>query len=113
MTKFYTSKSQFNTHRFEIVEKIPNNYQIWCIGDNMGSPELLPLAIVNKECQIDPATLKTVKMEKAEVSFLNLVAIRYGLTNLKRAKAYTNKKNGKPQVKELAKQAAAIFEKYM
>lgn len=29
---------------FEIVEKIPENYFIWNIGENMGTDEYIPLA---------------------------------------------------------------------
>lgn len=31
------STSLWNTHTFEIVEKIPGNYIVWNIGENMGT----------------------------------------------------------------------------
>lgn len=31
------STSLWNTHTFEIVEKIPGNYLVWNIGENMGN----------------------------------------------------------------------------
>lgn len=36
MKKFIESKTMFNTHRFEVVEKIPSGFFVWNIGDNMG-----------------------------------------------------------------------------
>ena len=38
------SESPFNTHTFEIVEKIPAGFYVWNIGKNMGSDEYIPLA---------------------------------------------------------------------
>lgn len=37
------STSLWNTHTFEIVEKIPGNYLVWNIGENMGTDLYIPI----------------------------------------------------------------------
>lgn len=115
MKKYYISKTIHNTHRFEIVEKIPSGYQVWCIGDNMQNPEMLPLTRIKAgtKYDIDPDTLKTVKMEASEVKILHFVAMRYGLHDLEHVENYLKRKKCKEEVKAIAEKAAAIFRKYM
>ena len=37
------STSLWNTDVFEIVEKIPSNYLVWNIGENMGTDLYIPI----------------------------------------------------------------------
>ena len=59
---------------FEIVEKIPENYSVWNIGENM-IDGYIPLCKNaqpgNKECfEIDLTSLKAIKLPDDEISKL-------------------------------------------
>ena len=42
--KIYTESTLNNRNDiFEIVEKIPSNYFVWNIGENMGTDEYIPI----------------------------------------------------------------------
>lgn len=64
---------------FEIVEKIPANYFVWNIGENMGTDEYIPLAEdlhpENKDCyEINRSTLKAIKLSVEEVRLMRRAA---------------------------------------
>ena len=86
------STSLWNTSVFEIVEKIPSNYLVWNIGENMGTDCYIPICQMlhpeNKEDfsinVITPEEFK--KLQKAA---------SYGVSNLKAAeKALKSKRRG-------------------
>lgn len=79
--KYLINFSLFNTHRFEIVEKIPKTYEVWNIGKNMISPEYIPFAREIGNYCIDGDTLKTIKLPKEDVQILRKAAT-WGTTNL-------------------------------
>lgn len=79
--KIYSDRMPFcgGTDVFEIVEKIPANYFVWNIGENMGADEYIPLAEVlhseNKDCyEINRSTLKAIKLSVEEVRLLRRAA---------------------------------------
>ena len=37
------SENDYRTDVFEIVEKIPENYVVWNIGENMGTDKYIPI----------------------------------------------------------------------
>ena len=84
---------------FEIVDKIPARFFIWNIGENMGTHEYIPvcedLHPGNKDCyEINPATLKAVKVTPEEWKKLNKAA-SWGVGNLLQAeKAIKSKRKG-------------------
>lgn len=83
------STSLWNTHIFEIVEKIPSNYLVWNIGENMGTDCYIPICQMlhpeNKEdFSINQDTLKAVKVTPEEFKKLQKAA-SYGVSNLKAA----------------------------
>lgn len=98
---------------FEVVENIPEDYEVWNIGDNMNDG-YLPLAKV-KDYGIDPSTLKAIKIDSSEELKLLREAANYGVHNLKSAKRAVNLKNPKSSItrrkKELAEKTIAIFER--
>lgn len=79
--KIYKSRMPFceGTDVFEIVEKIPANYFVWNIGENMGTDEYIPLAEDlrpgNKDCyEINRSTLKAIKLSVEDVRLLRRAA---------------------------------------
>ena len=84
---------------FEIVEKIPDGFFVWNIGDNMGTHEYIPVCEDlhpedKDDCSINQATLKAVKVSPEEWEKLDKAA-NWGVGNLKQAeKALKSKRRG-------------------
>lgn len=101
---------------FAIVEKIPVDFFIWNIGENMGTHEYIPVCeyLYQEEkdnFEINPATLKAVKVTPDEWKKLSKAA-SWGITNLKQAeKALKSKRNGytSDKKREAAKMTIDIF----
>lgn len=95
--KIYSTSSLCEkTDVFEIVEKIPANFFVWNIGENMGTHEYIPFCEEkNKDSfEINTTTLKAVKVTPDEWKKLNKSA-SYGVGNLKQAeKALKSKRRG-------------------
>lgn len=93
------SKSFGRIDVFEIVGKIPTNFFIWNIGENMGTHDYIPLCeYLHPEdagdCSINVATLKAIKVTPDEWEALNKAAA-WGVGNLKQAeKALKSKRRG-------------------
>ena len=94
-----TSETIWNTHKFQIVEKIPEGFFVWNIGENMGSDEWIPLAQDLKpgdkeNFDINPQTLKAIRLNPEDVQALRKAA-HVGVNNLKSAvKALKSKRRG-------------------
>ena len=84
---------------FEIVEKIPSNYFIWNIGENMGTDEYIPicedLQPEDKDnYEINQNTVKAIKLRIEEVKALREAA-HVGINSKKTAeKALKSKRTG-------------------
>ena len=84
---------------FEIVEKVPANFFVWNIGDNMGTHEYIPVCEDlhpedKDDYSINQATLKAVKVSPEEWEKLDKAA-NWGVGNLKQAeKALKSKRRG-------------------
>lgn len=84
---------------FEIVDKIPESFFIWNIGENMGTNEYIPLAQDLKpgdkeNFEINPYTLKAIRLNPEEVQILRKAA-GVGVNSLKTAeKALRSKRRG-------------------
>lgn len=99
--KIYNSNPSLHsrTDVFEIVEKIPEGFFIWNIGENMGSHEYIPVCQDlhpgdkdNHEININ--TLKAVKVDPEEWEKLEK-AVNSGVGNLQEAeKALKSKRKG-------------------
>ena len=64
---------------FEIVEKIPSDYFVWNIGENMGTDEYIPICEdlhpEDKDSyDINASTLKAIKLSREEVETLREAA---------------------------------------
>ena len=95
MKKFYIGGT-YRANKFEIVDRIPKGYDVWCIGENMKSNIYVPLCQGKPNGhEIIPETLKAIAMKPEEVKIVMKAATR-GL----RART------------ELAKQAREILKKY-
>ena len=98
--KIYT-KSDLNGRNdiFEIVEKIPNNYFVWNIGENMGTDEYIPICEdlhpEDKDSyEINTRTLKAIRLSREEVETLREAA-HVGIVSKKTAeKALKSKRRG-------------------
>lgn len=94
-----TSETLWNTDIYKIVEKIPFNFYVWNIGENMGSDEYIPLCQdlypgIKDNYSINPDTLRAIKLPKEEVKLLREAA-GWGIGNLKQAeKALKSKRRG-------------------
>jgi hypothetical protein len=74
-----TSENIFGSHKFKIVKKIPSNYFVWNIGENMESDIYIPICQDlhpgNKDdYQINTETLKAIKLTAEEVKALRSAA---------------------------------------
>ena len=84
---------------FEIVEKIPSNYFIWNIGENMGTDEYIPICEDlhpedKDNYDINTSTLKAIKLSIEEVKALREAA-HVGINSKKTAeKALKSKRTG-------------------
>lgn len=87
------------TDVFEITEKVPTGFFVWNIGENMGTHEYIPVCQYMKpgdkeSFEIDPDTLKAVKVTPEEWEKLNKAAA-WGVGNLLQAeKALKSKRRG-------------------
>lgn len=101
---------------FEIVEKIPSNYFIWNIGENMGTDEYIPicedLQPEDKDSyDINASTLKAIKLSREEVETLREAA-HIGIVSKKTAeKALKSKRRGywSDRKREQAEKTIDIF----
>lgn len=115
---FTTSNLCARQDVFEIVDKIPGNFYIWNIGENMGSDEWIPLAQDLKpgdkeNFEINPYTLKAIRLNPEEVQALRQAA-HVGVNNLKSAeKALKSKRRGywSDRKRKAAKMSIDIFRK--
>lgn len=115
--RIYT-KSNLNDRNdiFEIVEKIPNNYYVWNIGENMGTDEYIPICEdlhpEDKEnFEIDTTSLKAIKLPINEVKALREAA-HCGVNSKKTAeKALKSKRRGywSDRKREQAEKTIDIF----
>lgn len=106
-------KMTFNEREYELTEKIGKTYYVWNIGKNMGNDEYLPLCELVSKYEINPDTLKAIKLNKEEVQLLRSAA-GWGISSLKEAqKALRSKRSGyiSNKKREHAKLTIEIFER--
>lgn len=109
-----TAYHNIEDYSFEIVEKIPEGYEVWSIGRHMQSDELMPLCqVFAGTYNINPDTLKAIKMLPAEAAVIKKIVGRYELGSVKACRKYLKRKSGKAMKKNAAQTALEIFEKYM
>ena len=112
------STSLWNTSVFEIVEKIPSNYLVWNIGENMGTDLYIPICQMlrpgdKEDFSINPDTLKAVKVAPEEFKKLQKAASNR-VSNLKTAEiALKSKRRGymSDRKRALATLTIDIFER--
>ena len=121
--KIYT-ESNLCEHKdiFEIVEKIPKNFFVWNIGENMGTAEYIPLATQQypnadkddcKYYEINRKLLFAIKLPVEEVKLLREAA-HNGITSKAEAeKALKSKRKGywSDRKREWAEKTIDIFRK--
>ena len=103
---------------FEIVEKIPNNYFVWNIGENMGTDEYIPICEDlhpedKDNYEINPNTVKAIKLSVEEVKALRKAA-HVGINSKKTAeKALNSKRHGywSDRKREQAEKTIDIFKR--
>lgn len=98
--KIYT-KSNLNDRGdiFEVVEKIPEGFFVWNIGENMGTDEYIPICEDlhpedKDNYEIKTSTLKAIKLSREDVEALREAA-HVGINSKKTAeKALKSKRRG-------------------
>ncbi len=117
--KIYTESTLNNRNDiFEIVEKIPRNYFVWNIGENMGTDEYIPICEDlhpedKDNYDINTSTLKAIKLSREDVETLREAA-HIGIVSKKTAeKALKSKRRGywSDKKREQAKKTIDIFNK--
>ena len=117
--KIYTESTLNNRNDiFEIVEKIPINYFVWNIGENMGTDEYIPICEDlhpedKDNYDINTCTLKAIKLSREEVETLREAA-HVGIVSKKTAeKALKSKRRGywSDKKREQAEKTIDIFNK--
>ena len=102
----------------EIVEKIPNNYFVWNIGENMGTDEYIPICEDlhpedKDNYEINTRTLKAIRLSLEDVEALREAA-HAGIVSKKTAeKALKSKRRGywNDRKREQAAKTIDIFNK--
>ena len=103
---------------FEIVEKIPSNYFVWNIGENIGTDEYIPICEDlhpddKDNYEINPSTVKAIKLSVEEVKALRKAA-HVGIVSKKIAeKALKSKRKGywSDRKREQAEKTIDIFKR--
>lgn len=107
------SENDYRTDVFEIVEKIPENYVVWNIGENMGTDKYIPICQLKTKYDVDLFSLKAVPVTSEEYKRLQ-DASSWGVSSLKNAeKALKSKRRGYISDKKrvLAASVIEIFRK--
>lgn len=107
------SENDYRTDVFEIVEKIPENYVVWNIGENMGTDKYIPICQLKTKYDVDLFSLKAVPVTSEEYKRLQ-DASSWGVSSLENAeKALKSKRRGYISDKKrvLAASATEIFRK--
>ena len=103
---------------FEIVEKIPDGFFVWNIGDNMGLDEYIPICEDlhpedKDNYEIKTSTLKAIRLSREEVETLREAA-HVGIVSKKTAeKALKSKRLGywSDRKREQAEKTIDIFKR--
>lgn len=106
----------FNEDVFQIVERIPERFFVWNIGENMKSTEWIPLCEAlhpgdKDDYSINPDTLKAINLPENEVKLLRDAA-NFGINSLATAeKALKSRRRGymSDRKREQAKKVIDIF----
>lgn len=98
---------------YEIVSKIPQNYDVWNIGGINKYPDYLPLCVVFPGTYtVLTGSLLAIRMPEEDQKILHDCAMRTGASNLAKCKRLLNRKNIKQRTRNLAAAALPLFEKY-
>ena len=117
--KIYTESNLIDRNDiFEIVEKIPSNYFVWNIGENMGTDEYIPICEDlhpedKDNYEIKTSTLKAIRLSREEVETLREAA-HVGIVSKKTAeKALKSKRRGywSDRKREQAEKTIDIFKR--
>lgn len=107
------SENDYRTDVFEIVEKIPENYVVWNIGENMGTDKYIPICQLKTKYDVDLFSLKAVPVTSEEYKKLQN-ASSWGVSSLENAeKALKSKRRGyiSDKKRALAASVVEIFRK--
>lgn len=107
-----TLYGDYNTHHFQIVEKVPSNFFVWNIGKNMATEDYIPMCVIKPSdddiLEINPDRLYAIRLPRNEVLLLREAGHR-GVENLAAAeKALAGSDERK---KEIARKTIDIFRK--
>ena len=98
---------------YQIVNKIPDGFDVWNVNGIEGHPDYLPLCICYEgtySVVIDQ--LLAIRMPKADQKILHDCSMITGAGNLVDVRRLLKRKNLKERTRKLAEQALPLFEKY-
>ena len=119
MEKTITTKDTFGKSRsYEVVEKIPDGFFVWNIGDNMGLDEYIPICEdlhpeYKDNYEINTSTMKAIRLSREDVEAL-MEAAHVGINSKKTAeKALKSKRRGywSDRKREQAEKTIDIFKR--
>ena len=119
MKKTITTKDTLGKiQTYEVVEKIPEGFFVWNIGENMGDDEYIPICEdlhpEDKEnYEINTSTLKAIKLSREEVETLREAAHVGIVSKTTAEKALKSKRRGywSDRKREEAEKTIDIFKR--
>lgn len=106
--------SAHRSRTFEVVDKIPNGYIVWNIGDNMVDG-YIPLAMPMGDYEINPWLLKAIKIDDASDLKLLREGAHYGIisldTAIKASKIKNTRSHHAKHKKFLGEMLVVIYER--
>lgn len=119
MKNTITTKDTFgNEKTYQVVEKIPERFFVWNIGENMGNDEYIPICeslfpllpkTDYRHYHINPETVKAIKLNPEEVKALRKAA-GYGINSKDSAEKALKSKRAGRMADRKRKEAEATIE---
>lgn len=98
--------------QYQVVDKIPDGYDVWNIAGINGNPEYLPLCVCYEgtyTVMID--RLLAIKIPEADQKIMYASSM-WGAGNLIKARRLLKRKNLNQRTRERIEKALPLFEKY-
>ena len=98
-------------YTFEIVDRIPEGYEIWNISDDKIKGYLPLCQCYPNTYHIIPETLKAIKMPEEDIKFLHKHSVRYGWSSAERIRKAINRVKDESRRRN-AEHALELLEKF-
>lgn len=88
------SRPGYPVRSFEVVDKIPAGYKVWCINRE-GLEGYLPVCQTVTGFKVNTTTLKAVPMPESKAQLVSMAAMRYGAESVEDAEKILQRPSGK------------------